>query len=393
MVSHEYGEALAEALAAAREIYVQDFAFNMPETVTLTITCDPKSSVELYTNGQDSMFMSLSSPKQLAAPTKSGIFHLYGICHELGHIAMYRLLTNREWMSGDAAEGWAHYAGSVVLDRVYERKGPNFWPDPYDYRQDGTARLQNDLMSKSPSGTALAAAQWLKLDSIIGHAGFAQLFSVWQSTPFDFVNPSNDLLTALSGFSPEKKMTLKEWWGSAAPLFLQPVQVSLFKTREAAPSNLTGKPVTISLDDGIMDDMKSIAGGGYGRRFSTPSEGDWYITAVWLHGERYGDEAPPSINFDIALCDADAKLIKIWKKPYSLFESGAMKWVRLEVPPTLVPKTFYACFNFNPTASNGVYVAYDTSTTGNSIKSRPGSPPIKLEKSDWMIRIELQAAK
>jgi hypothetical protein len=153
-----HAHALAETIAAARDYYA-GLGFDMPETVTLSIHCGGNAA-NLFNDGSDQIFLSIPTTAALAPPEKSGVFNIYGMCHELGHLAMYRTLKNRDWMTDAAAEGWAHYLGSMAVDRVYAVKGESLWPEPYDYRQDGTARLQKDIHSKSPTDIALAAAQW-----------------------------------------------------------------------------------------------------------------------------------------------------------------------------------------------------------------------------------------
>ena len=127
----------------------------------------------------------LSTPSKdtLAPPQKSGTFTLYGLCHEIGHIAMYRPLKQRDWMTTAAAEGWAHYAGSVAVDRVYQVKGEDLWPQKYDYRADGTERLKKQLTSPTPSPIAKGAGQWQKLEAIIGTKSFPKLFATWNDVP------------------------------------------------------------------------------------------------------------------------------------------------------------------------------------------------------------------
>ena len=40
----------------------------------------------------------MPSEDKLAKPSTSGVFNLCGLCHELGHMAMYRVLKDRGWM-------------------------------------------------------------------------------------------------------------------------------------------------------------------------------------------------------------------------------------------------------------------------------------------------------
>jgi hypothetical protein len=119
--------------------------------------------------------------------------------------------------------------------------------------------------------------------------------------------------------------------------------------------------------------------------------GDWYIRSVSVYGARYGRTT--NATFDVALCDKDLKPIVVWKKSCSAFKPGGFAWVRMEVPPTLVPKDFYVCLNFRPTATQGVLVAFDTSTKGSSLVATPGEAGKALAQGDWMIRVELDRPK
>jgi hypothetical protein len=153
------------------------------------------------------------------------------------------------------------------------------------------------------------------------------------------------------------------------------------------------QPLKIVNDDGSAEGKKSIAGGGHARLLETPGSGEWYLRAVSIFGARYGSPAPPPTDFDIALCDADMKPTATWKHPYKLFDRGEMKWVRIDVPPTLAPGKFYVCAVFRPTASSGIFVGYDDSTHGSSQTATPGKSGDEFKAGDWMIRVELDRVK
>lgn len=392
-ISAAQATALADTASAAWAVYTGDFGFKMPDTLRFQVTCGPQERTRLYTDGKDSLFLFLAAPKQLDRPAQSGVFNLYGTCHELGHIAMYRILENRDWMSGAAAEGWAHYAGSVVVDQVYAAKGEKLWADPYDYRADGTARLDRSLNSKSPSDVDRAAGQWRKLEKIIGRKALPAAFTAWQQGAIDATKPSAALLEALTRLHASKSAALTAWWKESEPLFVEKTESSGVKAVQISPAKLTGRPVRIAEDDDSPDGRKSIAGGGHARRFETPGPGDWYLRAVWVHGGRYGPPRAPATTFDVALCDTDLKPISIWKKPIGAFRYGDGGWTRIDVLPTRVPKIFQVCLNFRPTASNGVRVSFDGSTTGHSLVGIPGKPGDPFGDGDWMIRVELDQPK
>ena len=386
----KWSKAIAETIATAREVYAGEFACDMPKVVVATLTCKEGEPTRLFTDGQDHLFLSLPSEEKLAQPSRSGVFNLYGMCHELGHMAMYRVLKDRDWMTGAAAEGWAHYAGSVVVDRVFAAKGPSLWPDAYEYKADGTARLKRQLEAKSPDPTSKAAGEWQKLGAIIGQKGFAKLFAAWQAADVNASKPTDTLLdTAVKAF-PDKKDALTAWWKAASPLFVKPIDASGFKPETVQAARLTGKPVKLAFDDGQPDGRKSTAGSGHARKFATPDADEWYIRTVSVYGAQHGRTA--GATFDVALCDAEMKPIAVWKKPYSAFKTTA-GWVRLEVTPTRVPKDFNLCLNFRPSATQGVFVSWDSSTTGNSRNATPGQPGGVFEQGDWMIRVDLDRLK
>lgn len=392
-MDEKYATAMAETLAAARLVYIEQYKFDMPEKVFFEAKCRPGESTRLYTDGQDRLFLFVPSVSKLAKPASSGVFNLYGMCHELGHMAMYRTLRNRDWMTSAAAEGFAHYVGSVVVDKVYAAKGEKLWPDPYDYRQDGMARLRRQLDGSNPSSVAQGAGRWLALESIIGQAGFPKLFAAWQEAKVDPADPDGVLRETLVKLMPEKKAALEDWWKTAGPLFVEKRAASEAKAVEIPLSQLALPPLMIKPDDGTMDGKKSVAGGGHARRFHSPGGGPWYVKAISVYGARYGHPQAPKEDFDIVLCDGKMAAIAPWKKPYGAFARGDMKWVRLEVPPTRVPDEFHICLDFKPTATKGVYVGYDNSTHGNSQVATPGKSGSDLSDGDWMIRLELAQPK
>lgn len=391
-IDADQAEAIDKTLRAAAAAYEHLFGFDMPDVLRCSVTVGPGQPGRLFTDGNDSVFLSLPSKAKLARPEKSGVFNLYGLCHELGHVAMYRVLKDREWLSSAGAEGWAHYAGSVVVDRVYEVEGEKLWPDPYDYRADGTARLKRQLAAAQPSDIAKAAGQWQALGEVIGVKEFPRLFAAWQAANVDATKP-DAVLAALTSAYPQKKAELEAWWKSAGPVLVEKRQASEFAKAQVKPAALGGSPTVLKGDDGKPDGKKSIAGSGHARVFKAPGAGEWYLRSVSVYGARYGRTAAPNRPFEVALCDAGLKPVASWKVPYARFRHGREEWVRLEVEPTRVPEEFAVCVSFQPTATEGVYVFFDTSTSGNSKTGTPGRAGGEFQQGDWMIRVELDQPK
>jgi RNA polymerase sigma-70 factor (ECF subfamily) len=180
-------------------------------------------------------------------------------------------------------------------------------------------------------------------------------------------------------------------------VLFEATEASAFKKAGIDKAKLERRPVKRELDDDVPDGKKSIAGGGHARRFRAPGAGEWYLTAVSVHGGRYGAANPPaSATFDVALCDETMRPVAAWKHPYRLFGRGDSKWVRIEIPPTRVPpgaEGFYVALDFRPTATQGVYVSFDASTKGGeeagSRVATPGKAGQPFAAGDWMVRVEL----
>jgi hypothetical protein len=149
-IEQQYVQAIARVAKAARGVAVQQFGFDMPETIKINATQDAKQPVRLFNDGQDRLYLAVRTAKDLRKPSESGVFHIYGICHEIGHLAMYRVIRDHSWLTSAAAEGWAHYVGSRTVDSVYALEKEDLWPDRYNYLADGTARLKQQLTQSNP---------------------------------------------------------------------------------------------------------------------------------------------------------------------------------------------------------------------------------------------------
>lgn len=389
-IGETYAAALGRTASAARAIAVGEFGFDMPESVRITVRAGPDQKTRLWTDGNDRFTLTVRSEGDLRRPSVTGIFHLYGMCHELGHIAQYRLIPRHDWMTTAAAEGWAHYLGSRLVDGVYAREGPDLWPDKYDYRADGMARLAKQVAAARPDETTAGAALWMELAGIVGDKGIASVFKAWGKVEADPSNPGPALGKALLAVKRDPRLVA--WWKRAEPVFIVKREKSGFTPKTMAPKDLAGRPKELSHDDGSQAGKSSLTGGGHAVRFEAPGAG-WCVTGVAIHGSRYGAAQAPNEDFHVWLCDADLKAIADFPFPYGAFERGDPKWVPLKVKPTLVPPKFVIFVGFNPTGSKGVFVGHDSAGSGNSLVGLPGEKGRPFEKGDWMIRVQVDQAK
>lgn len=389
-------EAIATVVEAARQVAIDQYGFDMPNTITITVDSGPKNKVRLFNDGRDRLSLSLKSDEQLRPPLESGIFHVYGLSHEVGHLAMYRAIPQHSWLNSVGAEGWAHYSGSQIVDGVYEAESESAWCYPYDYRKDGSARLEAQLSSEHPGEIAQGAALWKELAEYIGPAQIAPLFKAWGAADIDPADPGSALRRVLLDLHDDEKIA--DWWNRAEPLLIRAQPRSGFAVRTAKPTDLMRKPSNLALDDGKPAGKRSIAGGGHAVTFDAPGPG-WYLTQVRILGSRYGHPRPPAEDFSVWLCDEDGQVIREFKFPYKVFAKGNPRWIQLQTEPTETPPRFTICVGFNPTGTKGVFVHHDgeagddRDAGASSRVGLPGQLGDPMSEGDWMIRVVIDQRK
>jgi len=386
-----YAQAILTTAATARRIYAETLHADVPATVTATLRKSASERTSLWTDGISHFFLTLYSVDDLAPPRQSGYFHLYGICHELGHIAMYRRIRELGLPEG-IGEGWAHYAGSVVVDEVYKQQGEKLWPVPYDYREDGTARLAKQVADPRDA-TEKAAAAFYQAGQRYGHATvFAAMNAASEGKPYgrDLMPRFVKALVKLTGDP------------AAAQRFPQELLTSQVKwetkergiTEETTKGEVTEKDATgvlLRYDSGHSDGMRSTSGSGHAVAFRCPA-GAWAVDEVRMYGMRYGTTEPPKVNFTIYLCDRSFNIIKEIEQPYSKLSYGDKpEWNRFTFEPVAVPEAFYVCVYFDATYDRGFYVHFEKGHTPNhSYAALPLSFISEAKEGDWMIRVHLR---
>jgi hypothetical protein len=393
-VKPEYTKALLAVAAEARRVYAEKFGFDMPDKITLNIEKKQNGKARLWTDGQSQMFLEISSSASLAPPMQGGVFNIYGMCHELGHMVMYRKAKLIGLPEG-IGEGWAHYAGSVVVDHVYKKLGQDVWPQPYNYSEvEGVARLAKSAQNPDDSKSAITRAALVFYNSQQRYGEdkvMAAMKIALDKNPLgkDVMPLFADALAKLTNdesaraLVPEEFLTPKVNWKVSE----RAINEETTKGQVKVDDN-TG--FVLKYDDGVSDKKLSTSGSGHAIMFYAPV-GSWAVDSIQLYGSRYGTKPSPEENFSIFICDQDFNVIKTIEKPYSTFETGDPKWYKMSFEPVNVPQGFYVCVYFAPTAAKGVYVYYDTDV--DKSHSRSALPwtfvyDIK-EKQDWMIRPHL----
>ena len=67
--------------------------------MTVNVSVRPVGGAGLFNDGDRSVFLTVRSAKDFRKPADSGVFLVYGLCHEIGHLAMYRAVRDRRWMT------------------------------------------------------------------------------------------------------------------------------------------------------------------------------------------------------------------------------------------------------------------------------------------------------
>ena len=153
-------------------------------------------------------------------------------------------------------------------------------------------------------------------------------------------------------------------------------------------------PTILKYGDGKADGKKSLGGNGEMIKFTLPSGPGLMkkVEGLRIHGSRYGYPKPPKENFYIFIMNEDSEIVHTETAPYSLFERGKEKWVKVRFKkPVSVPTVFWVVLDFKAHQTKGVYVSYDTSTGGQDSKiGLPRKKPRDVDfKGDWMIQVDL----
>ena len=70
-VSREYVEAIAATVQTARQISIEQFGFDIPETIRVTVRGDPRGRVRLFNDGHGRINLTVRSDRDLRKPASS----------------------------------------------------------------------------------------------------------------------------------------------------------------------------------------------------------------------------------------------------------------------------------------------------------------------------------
>ena len=387
-VETKWAEAFAAIHDAAYEGYRETLGIDLPDYVKIELNVTGEAT-RLWTDGSAGIFLGLNSADDLLP--SSQYRNIYGLCHEPGHIAMYSRMGTLAGMPDGIGEGWAHYAGSVVLDYVWTKLGENAWPVAHDFSKQGKIMLEGQCAKGEKDAVGEAACMFYALGETYGHdkVGQAMLSALVDKPSGARLMPNfkkavagimgADAAETIPGILLVSEVNWQSDWiirGKAPP-------AKFFATQK---TNAEG---WLSFNDGSSEEMRSIAGSGHAVLFSAPGGGK--LAAVRLKGGRYGHSESDSV-FRLTILDFSFDKIREFEFPFMAFAERTQElyWVELDTDGLKVPDAFFACFDFSPTANDGVYAGFDTSSSGNSFTALPDGHLRDFELGEWMIEAKLE---
>ncbi len=135
MVDHldPYRAALVAVADAARGSARTQLGTELPTVRIRVVPTSPGAEV-LAAVPPETVHLAVSDPRQLRPPPAGGNT-IYGVCHEIGHLVLARVLPPGRQLPVVWDEAFAHLlAVEILLPAVWAAHGPQLWPDPYpDY--------------------------------------------------------------------------------------------------------------------------------------------------------------------------------------------------------------------------------------------------------------------
>ncbi len=400
-----YARSFVKITDAAWEAYRDAYGLALAEPIRIHLSLQPdkgRGHAQLWTDGSQDMNLVIGSEAMLKAPATSGLHNVYGMCHEMGHMAIYRRMRTVSGMPDGIGEGWAHYFGCEITSHIYGVLGPEVYPEAHNYGESsGMPRLLAQFEQCEKAGKwepdTRAAKILYDVERTYGRETLSEALNKALDTRpsgAELVKAFSDALVAVTKDPQAVKLV--------------PPEFLVTKIRmETANADIARKPLyrglkaawqqgllRLSYGDGTKEGERSISGSGHAVTFCRP-EGKWALAGVEFFGCRYGSDAPPADEFSVFLCDEKFRTLREVRAPYSRFATaGKWKWERVGFDPIEAPAYFYVVLCFEPTASKGVFMAEDTHVSRtHSRMAYPSTYVMDVRgKSDWMIRCLLKPA-
>lgn len=405
-VEEAYAKAIETLVETARHAYVTKLGLPLPDRITVKLHLDPEQELRLFTDGKSEVFLNLASMDQLLPSPESGVFNIYGFCHELGHMAMYHRMKTVTGINSGVAEGWAHFCGSIVCDQVYRKHGRKLWPKPFDYKKlEGTNRLRR-LLKKVPRDPDqaedfdLAVRGFWKLYLLVKEKKFFRAVDACLKTApsgDEFLPRFLDEIRAVSGkkrlpdYFPERLLKKQFKWSPGPPDL---ASQATFRDLKVTPEKSGGSVLHYNHEAPDPEVCRSIGGTGYLQLFRLPAKGEGRLTRVEIFGCRYGSRQDDDADVVVWIADPAMKVLKTHRFKYHELNRGDRAWFRIPgLKPVEVPRHFFVGVFFDAHATKGYFMGYQKKVHGHSYTGSPTTGLTLLPGQDWMMRVSVKTKK
>lgn len=392
-VEEKYAKAIENLLETAYTVYTKKLGLSLPNIIKINLSLNPNSPRNLSTDGEGQIFFQIGSIQELYP---DGGTNVYGICHEIGHIAIGSRIRYDWGISNEIDETLAGLCGSIVCDYVFDEKGPNLWPVPYDYKKrEGSARAR-ELLSKLGQNDAASK------DMKIAFKGIWSLyFELGEKDFFSALNNCLEKRPAGRMFLPsflseirKKKPDishnifpkhLMESPGEWIPRKPDLEAPALFKELQCAPTKDNTTMLWYYSKTPTPKYMESRERTAFFQLFRLPWNGKGILYSVEIFGRRHGN----SSKVIMWICDLKMRVIAEEK-----FSSQELNWKSgwhiLPIKhPVDVPQFFtIGIFFVDADAYKGFYMGYRKDVSGHSYLGSPRQLYL-LENQDWAFRVNV----
>lgn len=208
-----YARASVKILEYTRELAIQ-YGFDLPHKLQFSVLRSDRNVLYFDYKKLKGITWEYNSMTNFLPPEESRKKNVYGLCHEIGHLCMYRSVpVKNNWMSGDFRESWADFFGNYIIDTVYEHLGAACWPEPHDYKETaGMVFLLSRIAKDDPEWMSFnrASQYWYEMHTRLGFQGFTRFFQELHKQKVRNPNAGEEYLEVLSMFIPEDD--LHEWF-------------------------------------------------------------------------------------------------------------------------------------------------------------------------------------
>lgn len=218
----KYVLASIKILELVRETAIQS-GFDLPDKIKFEVIRTDRNVLWVDKKSLDKITWEYNSLDNLLPPNKSKKKNIYGLCHEIGHLCMYRTFyKNNLYLTYNYRESWADYFGNLMIDTVYHKFGADIWPETHDYTNNSGMIFLKDRISNNNEKLKEfnACSQfWIELSDKIGFSNYHDFFLEITSTLRTIDDKKSGFVLVISKFTADKNVN--DWFNKYADYIIR----------------------------------------------------------------------------------------------------------------------------------------------------------------------------